>query len=239
MPENTANILIVEDELASLELLAGYFESESYRVYKAQNCEQAERFLQSTHIDLILMDIKLPDGDGLTLTRAIRAKSNVGIILVTQKNDDIDRILGLELGADDYVAKPYNARELLVRVRNLLQRLRAAQSVDKSLNDDVCFGQWRLLRGRRQIKNKLGEKTQLTEGEYKLLAVLIENTGQVLSREQIMNKVEGKDWNPLDRTIDVQIARLRKKLGDNKDDPRYINTAHGTGYIFIEPIKPC
>lgn len=239
MSENLANILIVEDEVASLELLAGYFESESYSVYKAKNCEQAERCLESLDIDLILLDIKLPDGDGLTLTRQIRAKSNVGIILVTQKNDDIDRILGLELGADDYVAKPYNVRELLVRVRNLLHRLRAAESVDKSLNKDVCFGPWCLLRGRRQIKNDLGEKVQLTEGEYKLLAVLIEYAGKVLSREQIMNKVERKDWNPLDRTIDVQIARLRKKLGDNKDDPRYINTAHGTGYIFIESIKPC
>lgn len=242
-------ILIVEDEVASLELLGTYFSNEPFLVFKAASCAEARDILQKETISVVLLDINLPDGDGLELTKEIRKKSDLGIILVTQKKSDIDRILGLELGADDYVTKPYNIRELLVRVKNLVHRLqpRSTSSEEGSVNSNqamllstpaplLAFGEWRLDQGRRRLVRDDETITQLTEGEFKLLLALVQNAGQVLDRDQIMNRIDRKDWNPLDRTIDVLIARLRRKLGDSRVNPRYINTAHGTGYVFIEMV---
>ncbi|MEM8496610.1 MAG: response regulator [Pseudomonadota bacterium] len=238
--ERNANILIVEDELASLNLLASYFEKEAYTVFKASSGEQALAILGKKTVDVILMDINLPGKDGLSLTRELRAHSRVGIILVTSKKDDIDRIVGLELGADDYVTKPYNPRELIVRVRNLLQRLGEVapnESSVTSAHKDISFDGWTLNPGRRLLRADSGDSVQLTEGEFKLLAALIDDAGKVLSRDTLMNRMERRDWLPSDRTIDVLIARIRKKLGDDKDMPRYINTAHGTGYIFVADVQ--
>lgn len=239
MSDNTPRILIVEDEIASLNLLASYFEAENYQVHKATNSEEAEKILARNTIDVILLDINLPGKDGLALTREIRSKSDVGIILVTHKNDDIDRIVGLELGADDYVTKPYNTRELFARVKNLMQRVKANPLSGPSglkASEAVKFDRWTLHMGRRLLTADSGESIQLTEGEFKLLATLINHAGTVLSRDQIMNRMERREWFPTDRTIDVMIARIRKKLGDDREHPKYINTAHGTGYIFIAEV---
>lgn len=241
MESNKKNsVLIVEDEIASLNLLASYFETEDYLVYKARNSHEAESHIREKSIDVILMDIKIPGKDGLALTREIRNSSDVGIILVTQKKDDIDKILGLELGADDYVTKPYNPRELLVRVKNLIQRTRVRPSKKRhSLQDYkyAIFPPWTLHLGRRLLQKNGQADIQLTEGEYKLLTTLIQSPGVVLSRDQIMNHMERRDSFPTDRTIDVLIARIRKKLEDDRLNPQYINTAHGTGYVFVSEVR--
>ncbi len=241
MPDaSRPSILIVEDELASLKLLASYLEAENYQVYTATDSDQAEQVLKDKMIDVVLLDIRIPGKDGLALTRDLRSTSPIGIILVTQKKDDIDKIVGLEMGADDYITKPYNPRELLVRLRNLLSRLKAAALPESNQLAEAkvaCFGEWNLLLGRRSLEASDGLTTQLTEGEFKLLTALLQNPGSVMNRDQIMNRMERRDWFPTDRTIDVLVARLRKKLNDNRKEPRYIDTARGTGYIFIADIE--
>jgi DNA-binding response OmpR family regulator len=232
-------VLIVEDEPASLNLLASYFMAENYLVYKANSSDQAEKLFSEKVIDIILMDIKIPGKTGLELTREFRSRSGVGIILVTQKNDDIDKIVGLELGADDYVTKPYNPRELTVRVRNLLDRVKYRSSAGNNnfgAVKTVQFGEWTLQVGKRVLRNSNGDETRLTEGEFQLISTLIQHAGYVLNRDQIMNQMKHRDWFPTDRTIDVMIARIRKKLGDDRTDPKFINTAHGTGYIFVADV---
>ncbi len=241
MPEVTQpSVLIVEDETASLNLLAGYFEAENYIVYKAVDSSEAESILSTKVVDVVLLDIRIPGKDGLALTREIRGNSDIGIILVTQKKDDIDKIVGLEMGADDYVTKPYNPRELLVRVKNLLHRLKLASTLDSTTIKDskeVKFEGWTLQLGRRQLISDAGESVQLTEGEFKLLSTLIKNAGSVLNRDQIMNRMDRRDWFPTDRTIDVLIARVRKKLGDDRTHPKYIDTARGAGYVFVAELS--
>jgi len=232
-------VLIVEDEPASLNLLASYFTAENYIVYKAGSSDQAEKLFSEKVIDIILMDIKIPGRTGLELTREFRSRSGVGIILVTQKDDDIDKIVGLELGADDYVTKPYNPRELTVRVRNLLERVKYRSSVGNNSFADVKtvqFGEWTLHIGKRVLHNNDGDEARLTEGEFQLISTLIQHAGYVLNRDQIMNHMKRRDWFPTDRTIDVMIARIRKKLGDDRTHPKFINTAHGTGYIFVADV---
>jgi DNA-binding response OmpR family regulator len=232
-------VLIVEDEPASLNLLASYFTAENYIVYKAGSSDQAEKLFSEKVIDVILMDIKIPGRTGLELTREFRSRSGVGIILVTQKDDDIDKIVGLELGADDYVTKPYNPRELTVRVRNLLERVKYRSSVGNNNFADVKtvqFGEWTLHIGKRVLHNNDGHEARLTEGEFQLISTLIQHAGYVLNRDQIMNHMKRRDWFPTDRTIDVMIARIRKKLGDDRTHPKFINTAHGTGYIFVADV---
>jgi two-component system torCAD operon response regulator TorR len=240
--KNQSAVLIVEDEPASLNLLASYFTAENYIVYKASSSDQAEKLFSEKAIDIILMDIKIPGRTGLELTREFRSRSGVGIILVTQKNDDIDKIVGLELGADDYVTKPYNPRELTVRVRNLLERVKYRSNPGNSNFGDVKtaqFGDWTLFTGKRVLRNKAGDEARLTEGEFQLISTLIQHAGTVLNRDQIMNHMKHRDWFPTDRTIDVMIARIRKKLGDDRTNPKYINTAHGTGYIFVADVVHC
>jgi DNA-binding response OmpR family regulator len=240
--KNQSSVLIVEDEPASLNLLASYFTAENYIVYKASSSHQAEKLFSEKVIDIILMDIKIPGRTGLELTREFRSRSGVGIILVTQKNDDIDKIVGLELGADDYVTKPYNPRELTVRVRNLLERVKYRSNPGNSNFGDVKtaqFGDWTLFTGKRVLRNKAGDQARLTEGEFQLISTLIQHAGTVLNRDQIMNHMKHRDWFPTDRTIDVMIARIRKKLGDDRTNPKYINTAHGTGYIFVADVVHC
>ena len=233
------SVLIVEDEPASLNLLASYFMAEDYIVYKASSSDKAEKIFAKNKIDIVLMDIKIPGRTGLELTREFRSQSNVGIILVTKKDEDIDKIVGLEIGADDYVTKPYNPRELTIRARNLIERLKNRFNNEREISyaqKEIGFGNWRLHIGKRLLRNTANVETRLTEGEFQLLSVLIQNKGEALNRDQLMNNMKHRDWYPTDRTIDVMIARVRKKLGDDRSNPKYISTAHGTGYIFIADV---
>ncbi|MBL0678594.1 two-component system response regulator TorR [Aeromonas dhakensis] len=228
------HILVVEDDAVTREKLTGYFEREGYRVSAVENGQEMRAVLAEQEVALVMLDINLPGEDGLLLTRELRARSTVGIILVTGRSDAVDRIVGLEMGADDYVTKPFELRELLVRVKNLLWRisLAAAQPSEPAVADDaVRFGPWRFDIPRRQLSRD-GVPVRLTKAEYEVLVAFIANAGRVLSRERILALTSHRGDGPSDRTIDVLIRRLRGKMELDPRDPQLFVTVHGEGYLF-------
>ncbi|HDZ8964108.1 two-component system response regulator TorR [Aeromonas dhakensis] len=228
------HILVVEDDAVTREKLTGYFEREGYRVTAVENGQEMRAVLAEQEVALVMLDINLPGEDGLLLTRELRARSTVGIILVTGRSDAVDRIVGLEMGADDYVTKPFELRELLVRVKNLLWRisLAAAQPSEPVVADDaVRFGPWRFDIPRRQLSRD-GVPVRLTKAEYEVLVAFIANAGRVLSRERILALTSHRGDGPSDRTIDVLIRRLRGKMELDPRDPQLFVTVHGEGYLF-------
>jgi DNA-binding response OmpR family regulator len=235
----TPRVLIVDDDPLIRELLHAYLSQEGYEVHCAATAELAESFLASQTVDLVMLDIRLPGKDGLTLTRELRVRSEVGIILITGRNDEIDRIVGLECGADDYVIKPLNPRELVSRAKNLIRRVRHAQMpppvapVSKPVKQ---FAGWALDTDRRRLIDPAGSETLLTHGEYQLLSVFLRNSGHTLSRDQLMDQIRNREWVPNDRSIDVLVGRLRRKLHDDPAEPQLIITIHGAGYLFTASL---
>lgn len=232
-------ILIVDDDELTREVLSSYFENEGYDVLCASTAEQAEELLSIGSVDLILLDIRMPGKDGLTLTRELRINNEVGIILVTGSQDEVDRLIGLECGADEYVTKPFNPREILARAKNLIRRVRLCQQTLNVLSDVGIlkkFDRWQLHLVRRQLINEQQVIVQLTEGEFQLLKCLIDHVGKIMSRDQILDQMRNREWAPNDRTVDVLIGRLRRKLGDNSANPRLILTVHGAGYLFTAKV---
>ncbi|WP_292954102.1 MULTISPECIES: response regulator [unclassified Neptuniibacter] len=233
-------ILIVEDDVASRSLLSSYLSKEGYKITEADQADDLCERVRQEQIDLVLLDINLPGKDGLTLTRELRSVSSVGIILVTSKGDEIDRIVGLELGADDYVTKPFNPRELLVRAKNLLWRVKDSQLARSSENVSSLqwqFEGWTLDSNKRLLTSPGGITERLPEGEFKLLSSLLNAPGAILSRDQLMDAIHDREWTPNDRSVDVMVGRLRRKLDDNPADPHFILTAHGAGYMFAGDVK--
>lgn len=225
------HILIIEDDLVTRSLLVAYFEKAGYQVSEAENGHQMWEKLDINEMDLVLLDINLPGEDGFSLTRALRAQSDIGIILVTARKEDVDRIVGLELGADDYVVKPFNERELLVRVKNLLRRTIKLR-VDEEIVTRYPFNGWSLDAERRRLTTPDGELVSLTNGEYQLLIVFVRRPGRVFTRDQLLDAVSSREWMPNDRTIDVMVNRLRRKLNETTN-PRMLITVHGVGYQFV------
>ena len=226
------HILIVEDEPVTRSKLLGYFEAEGYRVTAVGTAGEMEKVLTQEDIQLILLDINLPDNNGLLLTRELRSHSSIGIILVTGKTDDVDKIVGLEVGADDYVTKPFNPRELLARVRNILSRVNAASSSEDSSKAVYKFDGLSFDTPKRQVLGRDGDIIKLTRAEFELLMVFAKHPNQVLNRDRLMNKVTHRSWDPSDRTIDVLVMRLRKKLERDYKSPLLFSTVHGEGYLF-------
>lgn len=223
-----AHILIIEDDFASRSLLVSYFEREGYRISEAEQADDLPGRVSRDGIDLVLLDINLPGKDGLTLTRELRASSTAGIILVTSKGDEIDRIVGLELGADDYVTKPFGVRELLARIQALLRRSAPGGVV---LEQDSPFTIGHATINPRTFELKRGKDVEtLTAKELKVLQLFHAHPGEVLSRDRLLNEVWGYNYYGTTRTLDQVIVQLRKKLGDNGDSPRYLLTVHGVGY---------
>ena len=231
----TEHILIVEDEPITREQLVSYFEEEGFRVSSTGSGNEVQNIIDNTDVILVLLDIKLPGKDGLTLTREIRINSDVGIILVTSKQEQIDRLLGLESGADDYVTKPFDPRELLSRSRNLIRRVQLQQSQRKR-NHIRNFGEWVLDLNKRELTSPDGEAIQLSAGEYQLLLAFMEKAGEVMNRDELMNRIRNREWFPDDRYIDVLVGQLRKKLGERASTARIIATIHGTGYLFTPEV---
>ncbi|EXF93507.1 chemotaxis protein CheY [Pseudomonas fluorescens HK44] len=232
-------VLIVDDDPLIRELLHDYLSQEGYEVHCAATAELAETFLASQTVDLVMLDIRLPGKDGLTLTRELRVRSEVGIILITGRNDEIDRIVGLECGADDYVIKPLNPRELVSRAKNLVRRVRHAQTpqpVAAIFRPVKQFAAWALDTDRRRLIDHAGSETLLTHGEYQLLSVFLRNSGHTLSRDQLMDQIRNREWVPNDRSIDVLVGRLRRKLHDDPAEPQLIITIHGAGYLFTASV---
>jgi DNA-binding response OmpR family regulator len=239
-------VLVVDDDPVIRASLAAYFGAENYRVREAGTAEEAEHLLAGEPVDLVLLDIRLPRKDGLTLTRELRARSEVGIILVSGRQDDIERIIGLECGADEYVAKPFNPREILARAKNLVRRVRLVRGVrDPGAGDpgaaasaglrihDGC----RLDEPGRKLVHDDGGQAPLTEGEYQLLRAFLVHAGQTMTRDALMDHVRNREWVPSDRTIDVLVGRLRRKLRDDPANPALILTVHGVGYRYNPPPR--
>ena len=235
MTEQQDHILIVEDEPITRDQLVSYFEDEGFRVTSTGSGDEVLPLVMENEVILVLLDIKLPGKDGLTLTREIRSQSDIGIILVTSKQEQIDRILGLESGADDYVTKPFDPRELLSRARNLIRRVHIQQK-QRRKNHIRTFEGWQLDLNKRELTAPDGAQTTLSAGEYQLLLAFMEQAGEVMNRDQLMNRIRNREWFPDDRYIDVLVGQLRKKLGERAANAKIIATIHGTGYLFTPEV---
>jgi two-component system aerobic respiration control protein ArcA len=228
---SNTQILIVEDEEVTRFNLKALFEAEGYCVHEASDGESMEQQLQSNAIDLVILDINLPGKNGLILGREIRNNHNLGIMFLTGRDSDIDKILGLEIGADDYITKPYNPRELTIRARNLITRL---QQPKNDIPDAVLqFNGWNLDANARQMTSPEGSVVTIPRGEYRALRMLISHRGEIVSRQQLIKEMTGRELRPNDRTVDVTIRRLRKHFESSAATPEIISTIHGEGYRFV------
>ncbi len=230
-----SHILIVEDEDVTRFNLRSLFEAEGYLVSEATDGDTMDQKLLNNNINLIIMDINLPGKNGLLLARELTNNDDIGLIFLTGRDSDIDKILGLEIGADDYLTKPFNPRELTIRARNILHRIgQGKPEIDKAV---LRFNQWTLDGNSRQMISPQGELIAIPRGEYRALRLLIENAGQIISRQQLIKEMTGRDLRPNDRTVDVTIRRLRKHFESVSGTPELINTIHGEGYRFVGSVE--
>ena len=217
-------VLVVDDDVKTVELVKLYLNRDGYRVFTAYDGVEALRLAQESHPDLIVLDLMLPGIDGLEVCRTIRNESDVPIIMLTAKTTDQDKLTGLDLGADDYVTKPFSPRELAARVRAILRRLPGERGPD-----EIKYGEL-TVNFRKREASLAGRPLNLTTVEFKLLGVLARESGRVFSRAQLIEKAFGYDFEGFDRTIDVHILNLRRKLEPDPSHPRYIKTVYGAGY---------
>lgn len=231
-------ILIVDDDADIRSLLADYLGEQGWHISTAADGEEMQQLLDSAAIDLIVLDLTLPGSDGLTLCRDLRAHSTIPVIMLTARSAPLDRILGLEMGADDYLCKPFEPRELLVRIRNVLRRSQSSSPNDVSGTSTTWhFADWTLDETTRQLQNGAGLVVMLSGGEYRLLKVLLERPNRALNRDQLLNLTQGRETDPLDRSIDLHISRLRQKLGDDARAPKLIKTLRNEGYLLATTVK--
>lgn len=233
MNPSSAHIVVIEDDPVTRTALSGYLESFGYRVTECASADAAERVLSQENPDLLIVDINLSGKDGLEITREQRARSEVGIILLSGRTDDVDRIVGLELGADDYVCKPFNRRELLARVKNLLRRTTAMRQLARRV---VHFSGFTFDTAARHLTDAQGNIIPLTRGEYELLRAFVLNPGIVMDRDRLLATITHRQNGTNTRTVDVMVKRLRSKLGDDPRVPRIFGTSHGEGYVFTAPL---
>jgi two-component system OmpR family response regulator len=232
------HILVVDDDREIRTLLAEYLEKNGLRVSAARDGKEMRRVLERVHVDLIVLDVMMPGDDGLKLCRELRASSQVPIIMLTARAEDFDRILGLELGADDYLPKPFNPRELLGRIAAVLRRAaHAPRDPIPAIVAGYRFAAWRLDTTARTLTHEDGSIASLSGAEYRLLAVLLAHAGRVLSRVQLMELLRGRDFEPFDRSIDVRVSRLRLVLRDDARTPDIIKTVYGEGYVIGVPVE--
>lgn len=236
-PAATPRILIVDDDEDIRTLLADYLGEQGWYISTARDGASMQKVLDMMPIDLIVLDLTLPGSDGLTLCRDLRARSPIPVIMLTARSAPLDRILGLEMGADDYLCKPFEPRELLVRIRNVLRRSTAVTGDVAGGATIWHFADWMLDETTRQLKNRAGLVVMLSGGEYRLLKVLLERPNRALSRDQLLTLTQGRETDPLDRSIDLHISRLRQKLGDDARAPRLIKTLRNEGYLLASTVK--
>ena len=232
--DHELHILVVDDDGQIRKMLRRCFEGEGYRVSEASDGAGVQAAL-SSGVDLITLDLNLGGVDGLAIARSVRQTSTVPIIMITGKGDMIDRIVGLELGADDYIAKPFHVREVLARVRSVLRRSVPAPAAASPGADPLAtmtFDGLALNFQRRELTGRQGEPVRITSGEFDLLTIFVRHANRVLNRDQIMDLLKGHDWTPNDRSIDNQVARLRKLIETDPSNPRLLKTIRGAGYSF-------
>ncbi len=238
MTAETPKILVVDDDLRLRGLLERYLKEQGYIVRTVGDSEQMDSALSRENYHLIVLDLMLPGEDGLSICRRLRSGENpIPIIMLTAKGDEVDRIIGLELGADDYLAKPFNPRELLARVKAVLRRQsKDVPGAPSSEQKEISFGDFQFNLATRELIN--GDKViNLTSGEFAVLNALVNHPRQPLSRDKLMNLARGRDYNALERSIDVQVSRLRRLIEDDPAKPRYIQTIWGVGYVFVPDGK--
>jgi DNA-binding response OmpR family regulator len=236
------HILVVDDDPRIRSMLRRYLTGEGFKVSDAGDGNAMRKVLAGATIDLVLLDLMLPGEDGLSLARAIRQHSEVPVIMLTGKGDLIDRVVGLEAGADDYITKPFELREVLARIRTVLRRARPSSAALPSsaatgtAGEILQFQGWRLDLVRRELTPPAGALVALTAGEFDLLCAFAQHPNRVLSRTQLIELVKGREWAAYDRAIDTQVGRLRKKLESDPAHPKLIKTVRGGGYVFAAAV---
>ncbi len=233
------HILIVDDHRGIRDLVSRALSKEGFRISTAADGAAMRKLLADSRIDLILLDLMLPGEDGLSLCRGLRAESNIPIIMLTAKGDEVDRVVGLEMGADDYLPKPFGSRELIARIKAVLRRSpeRGATTRSAQRPKRYRFEGWALDTGARELLREDGVTLPLSTGEYDLLIALVERPQRVLSRDQLLDLARGRSSIALDRSIDTQVSRLRKKLERDPGDPKIIRTVWGGGYMFTPTVS--
>lgn len=232
MPK-TPHILVVDDDREIRSLVAQLLRKHGFRVTDAADGREMMQVLEDGRFDLVVLDLMLPGEDGLTLCRRVRGTSSLPIIMLTAMGEETDRIVGLEMGADDYLPKPFNPRELLARIRAVLRRTGGEPPEPQEENGGLrAFAGWSLDLAKRELRAPDGTLVPLTAGEYDLLAAIVERPGRVLSRDQLLDLTRGRDAAPFDRSVDVQISRLRRKLEPDPKEPQIIKTVRGGGYVL-------
>ena len=235
------HVLIVDDDTEIRTLLSRFLSKHDYRVTTAKDGREMHKALDDWAIDLIVLDLMMPGDDGLTLCRQVRGKSQVPIIMLTAMGEDVDRIVGLEVGADDYMAKPFNPRELSARIKAVLRRAPAQSQGPVSIGQDDAdssyhFAGFQLDPATRAMATEAGDEIELSAGEYDLLLVFVTHPRRVLSRDQLLDMARGRAAIPFDRSIDVQVGRLRKKIEPDPKNPTLIKTVRGGGYMFTPDV---
>ncbi|CAN5910363.1 response regulator [soil metagenome] len=254
MPLTSIHIAVLDDETEITLLLANYLQVHGFRVSQRHTGRALLELMRRDPAAVVLLDLGLPGEDGITIARQLREQWQCGLVIVTGRGDAVDKVVGLEIGADDYVTKPFDLRELLARIRAVLRRTAAVTSpaplvpltsFEPSLRMPAApdapptlfrFSGWTLDVAARRLVAAQGDEVPLTTGEFDLLRVMAENTGRVLSRDFLLERTRGRDGGPFDRTIDVQIGRLRRKLGDDPNQPRIVKSVRGAGYLFVPDV---
>lgn len=229
------NILIVDDDNDIRNLLAEYLAQQGWRILTAINGDEMFTVLEQDTVDLVVLDLTLPGEDGLVLCRNLRAHSALPVIMLTARSAPLDRIVGLEMGADDYLCKPFEPRELVARIRSVLRR--SAGNPAGGHTQRLGFGDWTLNLADRQLQRRDGVVVALSGGEFRLLKILLEHPNRPLDRDQLLSLTQGRDGDPFDRSIDLAISRLRQKLGDDARTPQLIKTLRNEGYLLATTVK--
>jgi DNA-binding response OmpR family regulator len=242
VPDNCC-VLIVDDDPTIREMLKDYLESNQYQVYEADSGAAMRAHLAGNVPQVVLLDVGLPGEDGLSLARYVREHYDIGIIMVSGAGETIDRIVGLEVGADDYLAKPFDPRELRARLKSVVRRYQRVQpsqqpSTTGDTENRVRFGSCTLDLNSYQLFSAAGEEIPLTSMEFELLKIFAERPNRPLTRDQILSLTQNRDWDPYDRSIDIRIARLRRKIETDADKPQVIKTIRGVGYMFVPQDNP-
>lgn len=238
MSETQEHLLVVDDDREIRRLLDEYLTQSGYRITGVGDGRAMRRALDEHRIDLVVLDLMMPGEDGLTLCRSLRAQSNIPVLMLTARGSEIDRIVGLEMGADDYLSKPFNPRELLARIKSILRRAKSIphQQVATDVRS-YRFGEWTLDVATRNITAADGLVVLLSGAEFRLLSIFLEHPQVVLSRDQLLELVSGRETIPFDRSIDVLIGRLRKRLNDDGKEPMLIKTVRGAGYVLAARVE--
>jgi DNA-binding response OmpR family regulator len=234
------HLAVLDDEVDITQLLASYLGNQGFRVSELQSGAALMALMENDAPALVLLDLGLPGEDGFTIARRLREHWRCGLVIVTGRGDAVDKVVGLEVGADDYVTKPFDLRELLARIKAVLRRLEPQAPLATAPTappSRLRFAGWRLDTAARRLVDPQGAVVNLTTGEFDLLSAFVRSPGRVLSRDFLLEQTRGREAGPFDRTVDVQVGRLRKKLESDPEDPQLIKSVRGAGYILVPPVE--